>query len=314
MRLAIIDCGTNTFHLLIVEKSADGIFKELFKSKANVKLGEKGISRDYISEEPFKRGIEALRRFRKEIDRHQATKIIAFATAAIRNAKNAKEFMHAANEEADISIAVISGEREAELIYHGVRKALDLGDSSSLIMDIGGGSTEFIIANSTTIFWKKSFKLGASLLLEKFQPSDPIQTREIDSMNNYFTETLVPLMDACKQFQPNILIGSSGSFETFSEMILKKMPATSALKDQTSYRFNLQEYINLHQELIRSTLAERREMKGLVHMRIEMIVIASLLLTFVLDKTGISQMKLSTYALKEGMLAELLEKGGILEK
>ena len=307
MRIAIIDCGTNTFHLLIVEKSTGSIFKELFKTKSNVKLGENGITSGYISKEPFHRGIEALKSFKRIIDNFQVIEVIAFATAAIRNAGNAKDFIYAANEEAGISIEVISGDKEAELIYRGVRKAVDLGDNKSLIMDIGGGSSEFIIANSSSIFWKKSFKLGASLLLEKFRPSDPIQEQEIKSMYDYFVDYLSPLMQACQEFQPKTLIGSSGSFETFSEMIWKKSSSVNYPEDQTSYLFKFSDYINLHQELVRSTLAERRAMKGLVHMRIEMIVIASLLLTFVLEKTGIMEMKLSTYALKEGILEEWLE-------
>lgn len=305
MRIAIIDCGTNTFHLLIVEKPMNGIPRKIFKTKAIVKLGEDGITKKYIAEVPFERGIRALENFRRLIKIHKAEKIIAFGTAAIRNAQNRNDFILSAKQRAGIAIDLITGNREAELIYRGVKASRQLSDRTSLIIDIGGGSTEFIICNDNKIFWRKSFKLGASLLVEKLQPSDPINADELRKLNVFLASALSSLFNACLKFQPKELIGSSGSFDTLAEMISQRKGISGILKGRTGYDFIMRDYRGIHRLLIKSTIAERKKMKGLIKMRVDMIVLASLLLTFVLSLTGIRKMKLSTYALKEGMLSEL---------
>ena len=182
MNIAVIDCGTNTFHLLIVETKADGKFKILFKESVPVKLGEGGITSKIISEMPFHRGILALKYFKNIIRKHDPYKIVAYATAAIRNAANGNDFLQEAMNETQIEIQQIDGSKEAELIYYGVRQAVKLTEEKVLIIDIGGGSVEFIIVDKNEIFWKQSFEIGAALLLEKFKPTDPITPSEINEI------------------------------------------------------------------------------------------------------------------------------------
>ncbi len=305
MRIAIIDCGTNTFHLLIVNIIAKRKFKKLYKTKAVVKLGEAGITKNFISEAPFKRGLKALKSFADKIAEHNVDMVYAYATAALRKAKNGKDFIEEAERQTRIKVQLITGKREAELIYYGVREAVTLGEEKSLVMDIGGGSVEFIICNQQKIFWKHSFEIGAALLLEKLKPSNPVTHSEIEKLHTYLEKILVPLFKACEKFKPVKLIGSSGSFDTFAEMILSQK-GEPPLNNKKSYPFNMEDYAMVHHQLINSTTQQRMQMKGLVKMRVDMIVLASLLLTFVIGKTGIRQMTLSAYALKEGILADLI--------
>ncbi len=183
-----------------------------------------------------------------------------------------------------------------------------MGDEKSLIIDIGGGSTELVICNQKNIFWKHSFELGAALLLEKLKPSDPITIEEINKLNAYLDKELAILFEAIKKYVPARLIGSSGSFDTFAEMILVQNNK-SPLGKRISYEFYMEDYFNVHQRLIKSTTQQRMQMKGLIKMRVDMIVLASSLLTFVLKKTDIKKMTLSAYALKEGMLFDILQNG-----
>lgn len=305
MKIAIIDCGTNTFHLLIVEIAATGKYTQLYKTKTVVKLGEDGITKNYISEIPFDRGIHALKSFANKIAEYNADNVYAFATAALRRAKNGHDFIAEAKKQSGIKIQLITGYREAELIYYGVREAIEMGDEKSLIIDIGGGSTEFIICNQKNIFWKHSFELGAAMLLEKLNPSDPITKEEIHKLNTFLEKELDLLLEACNKFKPEKIIGSSGSFDSFAEMILA-LNNKSPLGKRISYEFKMEDYFSIHQQLIHSTTQQRTQMKGLIKMRVDMIVLASGLLTFVLEKTGIRRMTLSAYALKEGMLFEIM--------
>lgn len=308
MLIAVIDCGTNTFHLLIAETKANGNFKILLRKNIPVKLGEGGITQRIISETPFKRGMDTLKSFSEMISHHNVEKTFAYATAAVRNAVNGIDFINKAKEETGIEVELIDGQKEAELIYYGVRQAVRMTEEKVLIMDIGGGSVEFIIANNKKIFWKHSFEIGAALLLAKFKPSDPISEIEIEEIKNYLDNELKILFSQIRNHQSGIrnLIGSSGSFDTFAEMVVYCFHTPGILKKITEYDFRMDEYKAIHMQLLKSTTRERKKMEGLVAMRVDMIVIASILLTFVLEKTGIRRMKLSAYALKEGVLYKLL--------
>lgn len=301
MRVAIIDCGTNTFNLLIAENQ-DNQWKHLFRSKRVVKLGSGGIIGRVIAEVPINKAVEALKAYKKIIVKYEVNKTLVVGTAAIRDAKNRNLFLEKVKKETGFSIQLISGSTEAKLIYKGVSKAIILGEETTLILDIGGGSVEFIICNDKKIFWKKSFRLGAARLIEHIQPSDPILLSEIKKLNNYLDENLIAFGEAVAKFEPKKLIGSSGSFDTFAALILNKTDNLNMIRRKTSYQFNLKEYKTLHKELIKSTYKERLRMKGMLRMRADMIVVASLLLTFALSKTGILKLHLSTYALKEGLL------------
>jgi len=308
MKLAVLDLGTNTFHLLIVEVRNDGSTARIFKSKIAVKLGEGAIQDKYIAPVPFARGINTLKHYAEVISKHRPEKIYAFATSGIRSAKNGKKFIATAKKEAGIKIKVIPGEKEAELICFGVRQCVDLGDSPHLIMDIGGGSTEFIIASSKKIFWKKSFDIGASRLLAEFKPSNPVTASEVNSIEKYLSEVLVPLNNALEKFPVDELIGSSGSFDTLAEMIGWKYHKRNVLKNVRSYRFNIHEYFHLHTQLLKSTTEQRMKMKGLIRMRVDMIVIASICMNYILEKFNLEKMAVSKYALKEGAVWEIISK------
>jgi exopolyphosphatase / guanosine-5'-triphosphate,3'-diphosphate pyrophosphatase len=159
-RIAILDFGTNTFNLLITEVSAENKLIVLHTAKEAVKLGEGGITKKIITEQAFERGLAAIERHLERVKELKVKKVYAFATSAIRDASNGKDFIHAVQEKFDIYVLIIPGEREAEMIYRGVRMSLPMDDDPVLILDIGGGSNEFIIANKKEIFWKQSFNLG----------------------------------------------------------------------------------------------------------------------------------------------------------
>ena len=307
MRLAILDLGTNTFHLLIVD--VKGIrFKQIYKSKTAVKLGEGAIHHDRIASIPFRRGINALVHYKEIINKYKADKIFAFATSAIRSAENGDMFVKAAAQKTKIDIKIITGSKEAELICYGVRQCVNLKGKPSLIMDIGGGSTEFIIADDKKIFWKKSFNIGAARLLEIFHPSNPISEVEINLIENYLDDKLLPLRNAIKKYPVGKLIGSSGSFDTFAEMAGYRFHDKNVIQNLKSYKFDMDEFFQLYHLIVNSRTGDRMKMKGLIRMRVDMIVIAAICTEYILRTLNIKQMYLSKYALKEGALSNVIRK------
>lgn len=301
-RAAVIDCGTNTFNLLIAEKRSAG-WHFICRRKRVVKLGSGGICNGLIGDQPAERALKALQSYRHTLDEYQVTTVKIVGTAALRDAKNGRQLLKSIREQTGLSIRLIDGLKEAELIWKGVRSAFDIGDETSLIMDIGGGSTEFILCNRQKILWKQSFRIGAARLIEQIGFSDPVKRSEIVKLNHFLTSELQPLLNACIRFVPGKLIGSSGSFDTFTAMILKK-EGKPPLRT-SHYRFNVNAYHALHRLLLSSTYKERIQMPGMLKMRADMIVPASLLLTFVLRNIGLKELHLSTYSLKEGLLSEL---------
>lgn len=306
MKLAIIDIGTNTFKLMIA-RVQDGNFLVINKEKIPVKLGEGGISNNVIAHNPFQRGLKAMNTHKATIDRFEVDKTLAFATSAIRSAENGKEFVMKVKAETGIEIEVISGNREAELIYYGVRQALDLGDEKVLIMDIGGGSTEFIIADRNRMYWKHSFDLGAARLLEVINPSEPITKIEMKRLRSYLKEQMQILWAACELYPVKTLVGSSGSFDSLAEMIYYRFHTEENPLVKTEYNFNLDHFEAIYKLIINSTIEKRFKMKGLAAMRVEMIVVAVIMIKYVMKKIKLNKMRLSTYSLKEGILFDYLD-------
>lgn len=301
-RVAVIDCGTNTFNLLIAERRAAG-WHFLCRRKKVVKLGTGGIREGFIADGPARRALNALTDYRDALHQYAVHRVKIVGTAALRDARNGKQLLREIRNKTGFRIELIDGLREAELIWKGVNSALDMGDDTSLIMDIGGGSTEFILCNRERIYWKQSYRLGAARLLEQVGFSDPVKPSEIRRLHRLLTEELKTLKAASARFGPVRLIGSSGSFDTFAAMILRQ--ETKPPLRGSHYRFNLQDYRKLHRQLLLSSYQERIILPGMLRMRADMIVPASLLLTFVLRLTGLKDLHLSTYSLKEGLLSEL---------
>ncbi len=308
MRIAVIDLGTNTFNLLIVETGDDQCYRILYNNKLPVKLGKSGIDKKEIRPDAITRGLNAIERHMHTIKEYGADKTLAIATSGVRSAKNGDQFVKMIQQRFNLEVEIISGDREAELIYYGVRQAINLGTEKALILDIGGGSIEFIIADQDTIYWKKSYPLGVARLLAKFKPSDPISIDEIEFISNYLEERLFDLLDAFRKYKINTLIGASGSFETITAMVRADDPTFESETgfSPESVEIDLTDFENLYQKLINSTLKERKQMKGLESMRLEMIVVATLIMKFVLQKFKLNRLIQSNFALKEGLVHEVL--------
>ena len=303
MKTAIIDLGTNTFHLMIVEG-----LEILFKTSIPAKIGKGGISNGVISEEGIQRALVVLRGFREVIDNQLVSleKVFAIGTSAIRNAGNQEEFIRRVLDETGIEIQVISGDEEAELICQGVKQAMKIPETS-MIIDIGGGSVEFIICNNEKIFWKQSFEIGGQRLIDKFMKSDPISMRSVQMMDDFFREKLLPLANACHQYAPKVLIGSSGSFDTLIDMQYMKDKGQLPVTNEIAFEYSLSAFYGAYDELIFKNHTERMQIPGMIELRVDMIVVAMCLIRFVIQTLDIQKIRISSYALEEGIMAKILK-------
>lgn len=302
-KFAIIDCGTNTFHLLICEKEGHTIFP-YFRDKVHVKIGEGGIEQQMITDAAFSRAMSALEYFKTAIDKFDVEKVYATATSSIRNAVNGKELVDRIKSSTGIDVQIISGEAEAYLIYKGVSLAHSLGPERTLIVDIGGGSVECIIADHEGSFWCKSYEIGAQRLLDRFHKNDPMRSEDITTLRAFLDSTLHELIDQCKYHRVSTLVGSSGSFDTLYEMYARKKKLEID-PSQTSYQLSLQGFASLYEKIIRKDRTERLQMPGMAEARVDMIVVAVVLIEYIVQALSIDRIVVSAFALKEGIMHEV---------
>ncbi|HRI78917.1 MAG TPA: exopolyphosphatase [Cyclobacteriaceae bacterium] len=301
-KIAIIDLGTNTFHLLIAE-TTEGSSHILHREKQPVKIGMGGINQGHITEAAIQRALTCLHKFKKTMDERKVSRSLAFGTSALRSASNGADVVQQIEKETGIQVQLISGDAEAEYIFYGIQSAMDLGLEKSMIVDIGGGSVEFIIGNRSQLFWKHSFDLGAQRLLERFQKHDPILPSEIKTLEDFFESSLPLLADAIQIHHPSTLIGSSGTFDTLSEIYCIQQGIPFSHEDPETPLAH-QAFSLIHEELISKNRADRLQIQGMIEMRVDMIVVASCLVNYLLKRFSFKKIRVSSWSMKEGVLAK----------
>jgi len=302
-QVAIIDMGTNTFHLMLASVSDDG-FTINYREKVPVKIGVGGINHGYITDEAMGRAVAAMKDFKKTITNAGIETTLAFGTSTLRNAGNGEDVTKRIEAETGIKTQIINGLQEAEYIYKGIAAAIDMGLEKSLIMDIGGGSVEFIIGNEKEIFWCHSFEIGGQRLLEKFHKHDPILKEEVETLFNFFEKELSLLFAELSKHNPQTLIGSSGTFDTLSDIYCLKN--NLPLVDAPETPFSMEAFDAVYEELLAKDRAGRMQIPGMIEMRVDMIVVACCLIKFMLSYHSFDKVRISSYSLKEGVLACLM--------
>ncbi len=299
MRLGIIDCGTNTFHLLIAELGQDGSYEIIFRERSYVLIGEEGLAQ--LGEKPRQRGVETLRHFRKKMEEMAVDKWRVFGTEALRRAGNSHDFLELVKRETGIQIEIISGDEEARLIHLGVMQAVPPFAGKALIMDVGGGSVEFIIADTQQVYWARSFPIGVQVLFSDFQRNDPISQGDLLAIDLHLESVLQPLAEQLKTHHTPSLIGASGTFEVIESMLQLDKP--SPLYGIVS----AEDFRRLYRKVLPSTETERLQMEGLPKERVKLIVVALKLVDYVVNLANVRYIVPSAYAMKEGMLKDEIE-------
>ena len=262
------------------------------------------IGRNHIAEQTIRKGIKAVAEFANQIKTFDVDQIHGYATSAVRSSDNGAPFCEKNLwDHWNSNFSRNFGEQEAELIYYGIRQCVPLTDSPVLMMDIGGGSIEFVIGNKESIFWKRSYNIGEARLLDVYQPSDPISHDQIRDIGGFPGRELAELPIALREYPVKV---ASSAHPVHSNHMLKwsvyGKQENCWILSSCSYTFDLKQIFELHQRLIVSSREERMSMKGLLKMRVDMIVLASIVTNYILHVYEFKEMKLSSYSLQEGAL------------
>lgn len=295
---AVIDLGTNTFHLIIGWKK-HGVPKILYRKRFYVKLARSGIRQ--IDPDALRSAKKACQRFTEKLDEIPVKGLRVLGTAALRTATNAPELTKSLESILGAPIKIISGQEEARLIATGVSVLLKKRHMPALIMDIGGGSVEFVKMDQKAIVWSASFPVGVAVLFNTFHRIDPIPTDAQVQLNSFLDEHLLPLVQEHPADHPITLIGAAGIYEVLARCLgIRK---SSRLKLIESEEFNV-----LADEIIGMDLKARQDDKRIPKNRADLFPVALLLIRWVLTHLSVVQLAVSPYAMKEGALLELASK------
>lgn len=308
--IAAIDVGTNSFHLIVVKVKDDGNFEIVDREKEVIRLGEGSPgSIKQIKPEAMTRAISTLKRFKGIADSHNAN-LRAVATSAVRESYNKNEFLQKVFEKTGIDLEIISGYEEARLIYLGVLRAVPIFNKKSLVIDIGGGSTEFLIGYKGSTNFSVSMKIGAVRLTEKFFPDYEVTPSRIEECRRWVEGEIFPVVNAIKKTGFSVCVGSSGTIMSTGLMIQSmrkgKTPATAILNN---YEFSKKEVRKVEEEILsKKTVDKRLKIPGLDEKRADIIPAGIIILSTIFEQLELETMTISGYALREGIILDTLQK------
>lgn len=303
MRVAVIDLGTNTCNLLIAEVIKPG-YKILHQSKQLVRLGDKNIKTNQIGTEAIQRVFKALLAQKKIVKEYQVGKVCVVATSAVREAANKIDFLEKISEYTGWIVEVVSGKKEAELIFKGVLLALENMEKPSVILDIGGGSNELILAHKAEMLWKESQPTGMARVITQFALSNPLKPEEFIILKNFFKARHESAFKQCRLQKVKTLVGCSGAFDTIADIIDQVNPGEKLRKKQ---EIGLDDFWKVYRLITESTRNQRLQMKGMDMVRVDLIVPAMVFIGQLIEESEITEIIQTDFALREGVLYDLLK-------
>lgn len=282
---------------MIVDRGIGGSFEVIHKERHFVSLAENGIGS--LSQAAMDRGVAALVDFAESLKQYTVDHYKIIGTSALRSANNSQEFLQKVKIQTNLDIEIISGDREAELIYKGVSRLLEPTDDYQMVIDVGGGSVEFMLIHQGTLLWAESFDIGIGVLYNLIEFSDPCTSDEIQRLDQFLHDKLESLRTAIYGKDIKSLIGASGSFE-----VIQTISGDELSTDEMT-SITMSKYRSIAEKLISSTESFRLGMAGLPHTRVKLIVVTIILINKAIELIAPDELLVSPYALKEGVLSEL---------
>jgi exopolyphosphatase/guanosine-5'-triphosphate,3'-diphosphate pyrophosphatase len=306
--VAAIDIGTNSIHLVVARPTGNNRFEILARDKEVVRLGSGSGDMKELHADAVERGVAALGRFRRIADTFGA-EVYAVATSAVREAENRDDFLEAALAKANVGVEVISGVEEARLIHLGVLQAVPVFEQQVLVIDIGGGSTEFIVGRGGDMLAARSLKVGAIRLTERFFRKEPVKKKAVDDARK-FVKSYLPRVEHMVADADgfDVAVGSSGTILNVAEMIrARRGPGLVRQIGKTT--FAADELADLVDDLAsRPRVADRLGVPGLDPRRADIILGGVIVLEQTFKALGIGELVISDYALREGVLLDVVRR------
>jgi exopolyphosphatase/guanosine-5'-triphosphate,3'-diphosphate pyrophosphatase len=307
MRIAAIDIGTNSVHMIVVRVRPDLSFEVIDREKAMVRLGAGGLDGKALTSEAMSAALQALSKFKRLAESHSVDKILAAATSATREARNGGEFLARIEAETGIRPRVITGAEEARLIHLAAVYGVDVGSARAVVIDIGGGSTEITLGTATSTQGAKSFKIGVIRLTERFVKSDPLSGRDEQKLTKH---VLSEIDRHCEQITAagfDRVIGTSGTILSLGT-VATAIAEGAVPSELRNLRVPAKHIRRLRKEVVALSLAQRLTIPGLDPRRADLIVAGAVLLDAILRRLGAEDITLCDLALREGLVLDYIRR------
>lgn len=309
-RIAAIDVGSNSIHMLIVDIESVHSFTIIASEKEQVRLAASIDADGNLTTDALNKAILVLKRMKEVADSLKA-QIRAVGTSALREAKNSPDFVAKLYKKTGIDVEVISGHEEARLVYLGVQQGLPINGKSTLIVDIGGGSTELVVGQWGEERFATSLKLGCVRLTQNFLNSDPLSDESLRTLELYINTRLEPVLSEIERIGFDIAVGSSGTIKAIKSLSLGLLN-TPAMQTMHGSVLTAKEIWNVKEALLRArSLKERKQLPGLDSKRAEIIVAGLFVLSSITKILGIREWTISLTALREGILFDTILRDGV---
>jgi exopolyphosphatase/guanosine-5'-triphosphate,3'-diphosphate pyrophosphatase len=307
MRIAAIDIGTNSIHMIVVRVRPDLSFEVIDREKEMVRLGAGGLDGRSLTEAARTSALQTLAKFRRLADSHKVDETVAAATSAIREADNGGDFIAEVAKRTGIKIRVIAGNEEARLIHMAAVYGVHMGGSPAVVIDIGGGSIEVSLGTASHLTHARSFKLGVIRLTERFVRTDPLSSRDERRLVKHINKEIGAHLDSIAARRFERVIGTSGTILSLGALALSEDGAldTDAVRNR---RVPAKAVHRLRKRLTEVDLEARLHMDGLDPRRADIIVAGSVLLDSVLKRLGAEDITLCDLALREGLVLDYIHR------
>jgi len=303
VRLAAIDVGSNSVHMVVADVHSDGRIEVVDRVKEMVRLGRRTFTTGRLPSEGAELAVRAVKTFSRLARARRVERIRAVATSAVREARNGAAFVHRLREETGLPVKVISGAEEARLIFRAAHHALGLAGGPHLLLDVGGGSVELVLVHEGKPLWLRSLPLGAARLTERFLPSDPPTMRQVQRLEKHLAREIGGLLVSARHAGVLRAVGTSGTVNGLVAM------ARAARGDEVGRLHGAAataaEIGRLRRRLLSLPASKRAELPGIDAKRVDLMPAAGVLADFVLSRSGAPALVACGWALREGVLLEL---------
>jgi exopolyphosphatase / guanosine-5'-triphosphate,3'-diphosphate pyrophosphatase len=310
MKIAAIDIGTNSIHMVIVRVTDRQNFEVLVQEKEMVKLGVGVFANKMLSDRAFNAGIETISRYVQLADEYGVEHIITAATSATREAKNGREFLDRLIQDIGLHPQMISGKEEARLIFLAVRKSIELQQQNAMVIDIGGGSTEVVIGNRDEVLFKSSLKLGVLRLLDLVGDQGPLNKSKQASLRKHIREVAHKTMEEARKVGFSKVIGTSGTIRAMGEAALE-MKDVNIVNSINAEVVDIKDLEKIAEKLLSLPASKRSEVKGINENRVDAIHLGGLLLVELLKMAKAEEITLSDASLRDGLIIDYIEKNSL---
>jgi exopolyphosphatase/guanosine-5'-triphosphate,3'-diphosphate pyrophosphatase len=306
MRLAAIDIGTNSVHMIVVRVRPDFSFEVIDREKEMVRLGAGGLDGKKLTPEAMAAALQALKKFARLAESHQVDEVLAVATSATREAENGGAFLRAIERRTGIRARVITGTEEARLIHLAAVYGVDT-PKPAVVIDIGGGSVEITLGGKTDIEFARSFKIGVIRLTERFVDSDPISSHDERKMTKFIREQVDRYLEHIVERGFDRVIGTSGTILSLGT-VATAVDRGSVPQEVRNLRVPAKSIRRLRKTAVNMDLEERMHLPGLDPRRADLMVAGAVLLDTLLKDLGTEEITLCDLALREGVLLDYIHQ------